>query len=136
MSQLLLEGEAAKPLVNPTLAEVERALRRLRSTGPSSFASLSRDDGSYLQTAGSPGGLLLEKRDADGRQFRAFQNPPVVAFEDGTELVFSAGRIKLAASEWFQMRQVVAVFQAFALRAPEPDYLRWRDINQMLHRGA
>jgi len=128
----MFEREGSVPIQNPTVAQIERELRRLRSNGPSAYATVTAHDGSYLQTAGSPAGLLLEKReDNTGRHYRAFQHTPVVPFADGTELVFSAGRIRLLAGEWFRIEQVVEVFSAFLDGRPEPADLHWRDISSL-----
>jgi hypothetical protein len=89
----------------------------------------------YLQVAGSAGGVMLEKHDADGLHFRAFQDAPVVPFADGTVLPFGAGRITLNANEWFTLKQAIEVFgQAFD-GGPEPEWLRWRDVTDMLRDG-
>lgn len=56
----------------------------------------------------------------------------MVAFEDGTELVFSAGRIKLQSGEWFQLKQVIEVFTAFRVRDDLPAYVQWRDVTALL----
>jgi hypothetical protein len=91
---------------------------------------LCREDGSYLQTAGGGGGLLLEHRDAStGRHARAYQHSPVVPFGDGTELCFSAGRISLRANEWFTLAQVVEVFTTYLDDAGFPDFVRWRELS-------
>lgn len=128
---MVFEREGAKPLLHPKPARLERELGRLRTVGHSSHANLTAPCGDYLQTAGSPAGLLLEKRVAEtGRHYRAFQARPVVPFEDGTELSFSGGRIRLQAGEWFQLKQVVEVFTAFLLELEEPAYLQWRDFTE------
>ena len=129
-----LEREGKAPIVDPSPERLARELRKLRTVGPSSFAILTASSGDYLQAAGSPGGLLLEKRHASGRHFRAFQQPAVVGFADGTVLVLAMGDIKLRAGEWFKLSQVLEAFVAFARGQPEPDYLLWRDITQLLSR--
>lgn len=130
---MIFEREGNKPVQAPTPARLQREISRLRTTGPSSFAVLQRDDGTYLQMAGSPGGLVLEKREApSGQHFRAYQDQPVVPFEDGTELVFAASRIRLRAVEWFTLQQVVDIAVAFAAQRAEPEFVRWRDITDLL----
>lgn len=133
-ANLELEGRPPVSVRDPK--DLERELRKLRSSGPSSFAILTAENGDYLQTAGGPGGLLVEKRiKASGRHFRAFQPAPVVPFEDGTELVFSAGRVKLNANEWFALKQVIEVFSTFLRGTAEPSYLSWRDITGVLNQN-
>lgn len=126
---MILEREGKSPIRNPTTAQIEGALRKLRTVGPSAFASVTAPDGTYLQTAGSPAGLVLERREGSSdSHFRAFQSPPVVPFEDGTELVFTAGRIALRTGEWFQLRQVIEIFAAFVEHRALPAYVQWRDL--------
>jgi hypothetical protein len=132
---MILERENTSAIRDPSVEQLTDALRALRSSGPSAFATLTADDGVYLQTAGGPGGLLLEKHTpALGRHFRAFQTPAVVPFPDETELVFSAGRIKLQSGEWFQLRQVVEVFESFLLGKDTPPFVQWRDVSEMFAR--
>lgn len=126
------ERENAKAIVHPKMSRLERELRKLRSEGPSSFAILTNDVGDFLQVAGGGGGCLLERRDAaTGRHFRAWQEEPVVPFADGTELLFSGGRIALQSSEWFRMNQIVEIFYAFNAGEQLPTYVQWREISDM-----
>src|SRR4051812_25653919 len=107
---MVLEREGCKPVVSPTGAQIQRAL----SLTKSSFASLTSEDGSYLQVAGGPGVFALELRNTAGQHFRARQQQPVVKFEDGTTLMFSGGSLHLKQAEWFLIHQVAEVFRCFA----------------------
>jgi hypothetical protein len=49
---MLLEVENREPVENASAADVHDAISKLRSYGPSSFASLTDEHGSYLQVAG------------------------------------------------------------------------------------
>lgn len=127
------EPENKQPIEDPSATRIQVELGKLRCEGSTSFVVLTNDNGDYLQAAGSGGGCLLERRDAaDGHQFRAYQDEPVVPFEDGTELCFSGGRIPLQSREWFRLTQVVEVFIAFNEGKPLPEYVRWRDITELL----
>lgn len=127
---MIFQRENTKEVVNPSVAQLNNHLKRLRSTGPSSFAILTNDHGDYVQAAGG-GGCLLERREATtGRHFRAFQEQPVVPFEDGTTLHFSAGAISLRSDEWFRLGQVVEVFADF-LDGTCPGYVEWREVTEV-----
>jgi hypothetical protein len=77
--------------------------------------------------------MVLEKREVPGgRHFRAYQASAVVPFPDGTTLSFPGSSIALAANEWFLLPQVVAVLTAFLEQRAEPDFVRWRDITELL----
>jgi hypothetical protein len=127
---LVFEREGCKPVLDPTPERLRRELRRLRSNGPSSFACLQAENGDYLQVAGSPGGMLLEKREAAaGRQYRGSQDVWKVPFPDGTILSFAGSRIALRSNEWFTVDQVVEVMTSFARSAPMPSFLQWRGLD-------
>lgn len=106
-------------------------LRRLRSTGPSAFATLTAADESYVQVGGGGAGCIVERRDAAGRHYRAAQVEAVVPFDDGTTINFAGKSIPLKEEEWFLIGQVVDVFDAFRVGAPFPAYVVWRDITDM-----
>jgi hypothetical protein len=130
---MIFEREGRPPRSNPSAAFIVRELGKLRSVGRSHFAYLTAADGGYVQVAGSPGGMVIEKRDPPGgRHFRAYQATAVVPFPDGTTLCFSGSEIPLAANEWFLLPQVVAVFTAFLEQRAEPDFVSWRDITELL----
>ncbi|MEM6730220.1 MAG: hypothetical protein AAF658_01620, partial [Myxococcota bacterium] len=114
------EREGCKALENPGSERITSELKKLRSYGPSSFASITRETGEYLQVAGGAAGAFLEHR-VGGKHYRAFQRDPVVPFEDGTKLEFTAGVVALNRNEWFQMKQVCEAFVAFAEGSPLPD---------------
>jgi hypothetical protein len=102
-------------------------LSRLRSEGPSSFASLTAPDGSYVQAAGGPFLFFVEHRSSDPpAHYRAWQSSPVVSFANGTLLSFSAGRVALQQDEWFTKPQVIEVFSAFLSGSSFPAFVSWR----------
>jgi hypothetical protein len=130
---VVFEREGCVPIPDPSAKELSRDLLRLRSYGPSSYASLMMADGSYVQVAGGGVGCLLERRDiASGKHYRASQDPPVVPFDDGAPLSFRGGSIPLRRGEWFRIEQVIEVFLAFSAGEPLPDYIVWRDISDLL----
>lgn len=127
---MVFEREGCRPVLNPTASRLRQELLRLRSTGPSSFACLRAANGDYLQVAGSPGGMLLEKRDAAAAcQYRGSQDVWDVPFPDGTLLCFAGNRIAMKSTEWFTVDQIVEVMTAFASSTPMPAFLRWRELS-------
>lgn len=123
---MIFEREGCKPTVRPTEAQLRRAL----SLTKSSFASLTADDGSFLQVGGGPGLFVLEYHDASGRHFRGRQDPPVTRFEDGTTISFSGSMVKMTNAEWFLIGQVAQIFLAFANGAPLPTLVQWQALNE------
>jgi hypothetical protein len=100
------EGIAA-----PTPAQIVRAIKSLRSYGPSSYASLTDDAGNYVQVAGGGISCMVEHIEIDGeRRRRAFHDKPSPVRPDGTILVFGAGNIPMRSDEWFMSDQVVEIF--------------------------
>jgi hypothetical protein len=119
------EREGCKAVERPTEAQIRRGL----SLTKSSFASLTAQDGSYLQVAGGPGLFALEFRSASGQHFRGRQHQPVVRFEDGTTLMFSGGTLTLEQCEWFLIDQVAEVFRCFAKGENIPVFITWQPLN-------
>jgi hypothetical protein len=124
---MLLSCEGKPSIQNPTPSQVRKTLSLLRSYGPSSYASLTDDDGSYLQVAGGGVTCLLELyRVGTGKRLRAFGDVPNKAFPDGTLLVFRAGEIPMMADEWFMADQVADVFCCFLDGREFPASVHWR----------
>lgn len=129
---MIFERENGQPLKCPSTARVVQELKRLRSHGTSSYASLTSPDGSYLQVGGGGAGCVLERRSTeDGRHYRAYQDEPVVPLEDGTEISFGGSRIPLQQGEWLSIKQVNEVFVAYLNAEPLPDFVKWRDISDL-----
>ncbi len=127
-----LEVEAQSPVDNVAESTVRSAVAKLRSYGPSSFASLTDESGNYLQVAGGGVTCMIERRDAsNGRHYRAFQDKQSAVFADNTALVFSGGEVKLASNEWFTSQDVEDVFLAFLRGEQLPSRIKWRDITDL-----
>jgi len=125
-----LEVEKNPPVENVSDAQVRTAIMALRSYGPSSFASLTDAQGSYLQVAGGGITCMLEHRDAaTGRHYRGYHDTPSKVYPDGTILVFGGGEMKLMADEWFTASMVADVFLAFLNGHEFPASVRWRDVS-------
>ena len=128
-----LEAEGQSPIDNVTESTVRSVIAKLRSCGPSSFASLTDEVGNYLQVAGGGVTCMIERRDASNKHhYRAFQDKRSAVFAGGTALVFSGGEVKLASNEWFTSQDVEDVFLAFLRGEQLPTRIKWRDITDLL----
>jgi hypothetical protein len=119
---MIFVREHCKPVSSPSVARIQRELALLRS----SFASLTGDDGSYIQVAGGSGLFLLEHRTSSSH-LRAYQLNPVAPHPDGTTLECSAGSIKLNRVDWLLRDQVAGVLAAFSVGDAWPPFLLWRE---------
>lgn len=109
-----LEIEKKPAIDDATDAEVRAAIMSLRSYAPSSFASLTDENGNYVQVAGGGVTCMLERRDAaSGHHFRGYKDERSKVFPDGTALVFGGGEIRLSTDEWFAAQEIAEVFSAF-----------------------
>jgi hypothetical protein len=124
------QREGCKPITSPSEAKLRLELSRAKS----SFASLTADDGSYLQVGGGPGLFVVERRDREGGHFRARQNPPVTRFDDGVTISFSGSTLAMANSEWFLLDQVVSIFSAFA-RGDLGSMVQWERLDEQFARA-
>lgn len=132
-SIVLLEVEKKSPKQDPTTAQVSAAITKLRSYGPSSFASLTDEHGNYIQVAGGGITCLLERRVAAGAQhFRAYLETSSTIHPDGTILAFCGAQVKLQADEWISAPLVIEAFTAFLQGHELPQTIRWRDITSLL----
>jgi len=123
--RLEIQNKSARD--NPSEKQLRKAILGLRSYGPSSFASLADEDGSYLQIAGGGVTCLIERRDAaTGTHYRAYQQQKNMNYPDGTLLVFGAGEIALLSDEWFSSTIAAEVFVAFLQKQALPEQVFWR----------
>jgi len=122
-----LEVEGKAGVSDPTPAQIARAIRSLKSYGRSSYASLTKESGSYIQVAGGGVSCMVEQFDASTEvRSRAFHDKPSAVRPDGTILVFGAGNLPMRSDEWFIATQVVEIFLAVHSNALFPGYVRWR----------
>lgn len=127
-----LEVEGQPPIENTSSAQVRSAIANLRSHGPSSFASLTDDNGNYLQVAGGGVTCMLERRDNfEGHHFRAFKKEKSKVFTDGTVLSFGGGKIMMRSDEWLTSSEVESVFLDFLNRKDFPKNIIWRDVTDL-----
>ncbi|MCL2831509.1 MAG: hypothetical protein FWD77_12365 [Betaproteobacteria bacterium] len=122
-----LESEGNAPIENPKPSQVKKIISSLRSYGPSSYASITDPQGSYLQVAGGGVTCLLELYQSDtGKRFRAFGDTKNKAFPDGTLLVFRAGQIAMQSDEWFMAEKISEAFCNFLEGKELPKEIHWR----------
>ena len=124
---MLLTCEGKPSVQNPKPSQIRMVLRALRSYGPSSYASLTDDAGSYVQVAGGAASCLLELYKVDtGKRLRAYGDVRNKTRPDGTLLVFRAGEIPMMADEWFMADQAADAFCCFLEGKEFPAGFHWR----------
>jgi hypothetical protein len=128
------EVENKPHLDGVTEKQIRSAVSKLRGYGPSSFASITAPDGSYLQVGGGGITCTLERRDADTkRHFRAHSLQPTRIHPDGTILAFGRGQeIRMMSDEWLTVDLVADAFCCFLKREALPGILGWREITDLL----
>ena len=129
-----LESENRPAIEHATDRQVRSTIKALRSYGPSSFASLTAADGSYLQVAGGGITCTLEWRDqGTARHYRAHDKEPSRIHPDGTILAFGRGQeVRLQSDEWLAADTVADAFCSFLVGKALPENLGWREITEML----
>jgi|ERR1700691_208201 hypothetical protein len=126
-----LEAEKRTPTDNVKEKKIRATLSALRSYGPSSFASLTDESGSYLQVAGGGPHCLLERYNApEDKFYRAYLDTKHKVFADGTVLAFGGGELKLLSDEWISIAVVIDAFLAFLHHSGLPAGIKWRDVTK------
>ncbi|MDY4341360.1 hypothetical protein SLW56_16360 [Xanthomonas sp. LF07-6] len=106
---------------------ISKVIMSLRSYSVPSYASITNDQGSYLQVAGGGVTCLLELYRADiKKRFRAFSESSLECFPDGTLLVFGGGKIPMKSDEWISAQKVVDAFVCFSKGQDLPVEIHWR----------
>lgn len=116
--ELQLEDRAA--IQNPTREEIVEALAQLHPKGPS-FVILTREDGSYVQTAGAKLRLTVECREMMPQGFRHYtlgKNPPDTR---PTYINCRCGPIHCQMSESMTLTDAQAIFTEFQSTGQLPD---------------
>jgi hypothetical protein len=127
-SEMLLQIEGKAEIREPSESQIRRVIKSLRSYGPSSYASLTDADGTYVQVAGGGVTCMVERYDAASqKRLRAFHDKPSPVYPDGTILSFRAGKLQMRSDEWFMSTQVAGIFVAFLKGGEFPQYVSWRD---------
>jgi hypothetical protein len=129
---LLLKVEGKRPEQVREFSTVETALRELDASGPHSFATLTRQDGSYVQVAGGKEKCLIEKRDIPHQMhWRAYWRP-VSATSDSLQVITcGAGQITARADEIFSVEDVVSIWRSFCYNKPSASEVMWRSMSEI-----
>jgi len=127
---MILCVENKPDVEGPAWSSVEKALRRLKSFGRTTFASLDDGTGRYVQVGGGGITCVLEWSD-EGKMHRAFSDSPSVATHpEGTTLVFGAGEVAMHKDEWLDIQRVTDVFRWFFDGAVgDAPAVRWRPLD-------
>ena len=124
---MILEIENQSTIIDVSEKVLIKKLKNLRSYGPSSFASLTNDNGSYVQLAGGGVTCMIEHFDSVMKiRKRAFHDFSSTQFSDGTRLVFGGGDIALKKDEWFNIEQSISIFTSFLGEKKFPENISWR----------
>ncbi|MCR8826526.1 hypothetical protein [Pseudosulfitobacter koreensis] len=130
---LLLEVEGKNALQVREFAKVEAALRGLDPFGPHSYASLTRQDGSYVQVAGGKQKCLIEKREVTSNTH--WRGHRTMAASDSAVqhvLIFGAGQMTLTDDEVFTIDDVIPIWRSFFEEEPFALDIGWRDVTDVL----
>ena len=131
--RMLLEVEGKRPEQVREFSKVETALRDLDSSGPHSYASLTRQDGSYVQVAGGKKKCLIERRDfVDKLHWRAHLTTASLTSDGPQVIECGAGEITVSADEIFSIEDVVSVWRSFFQNEPFASYIMWRSMTKIL----
>ncbi|WP_341640931.1 hypothetical protein [Phycobacter sp. K97] len=130
---MLLEVEGKRAEQVREFEKVKAALRELESFGPHSYASLTRQDGSYVQVAGGKEKCLIVKRDfGDKKHYRASFAMPETSLGQKQVIECGAGHITVLANEVFSIEDVVSVWRSFFQGEPFPGSIQWNDMTGVL----
>ncbi|HEX7694334.1 MAG TPA: hypothetical protein VF409_07580 [Sphingomonas sp.] len=130
LNGIILEGENLAAVSQASEEDVRKAVKAL--VPGTSFLSLTREDGSYVQAAGGRPWCVVEYRDVPNRQhLRAYQHTPQPKYKDGAKIRTGAGDIALRHDEWFLLKDAAEIFVAFLRGQPFPDRVQWRPLTGM-----
>lgn len=127
---MILERENTKAIENPTAKQVSASLMKL-SGSKRSFASLTSEDGSYIQMAGGGFSCCIETN-IKCELSRASQSPKIVPWEESSIIPTSAGDVCVEPEEYFSIKQVVELFTCFLSKESYPENIKWKVINARL----
>ncbi|WP_431263013.1 hypothetical protein ACQ859_23515 [Roseateles chitinivorans] len=121
------ECESKAPISEPEDIQIRRAIAGLKSYGKSTFASITDEQGNYVQVLGGGVTCLLEYFNAETTvRLRGVTNVANPVFPDGTVLVVRGQHIPMRSDEWFRFDLVADVFCAFRARRAFPFDVQWR----------
>jgi hypothetical protein len=124
-----LEIDGQQPIISPGAADVERALASLSLNGPG-YCILTKANGSYVQTAGTKVGLLVEYREIDGENFRHYVLGSQNADRSPTSVRYKQGTLDLLKNEVLLVHEAREIFVWYLATGQIPDGWNWRDITE------
>ena len=111
---------------------VEKNLNSLKSYGPHTYAILMDERGNYIQVAGGLFTCFVERFDSKEKKiYRATHAISSTNFEDGSVLVFGGGSVKLNKNNWFNIEDVIKLFNSFFLNEKYPEDIDWELLNNI-----
>ncbi len=126
MNNFQLQLEDRPPVLTPSSDEVIAALAQLHPRGPS-FVILSRDDGSYVQTAGAKLRLTVEYRQMNPSNFRHFTLGKIPADPRPTCINCKCGPIHCHLNESMTLNDAEIIFKEFLENGRVPGSYVLRD---------
>jgi hypothetical protein len=129
---MILEANGLPLISKPTDTQVRNLVLSLRAPKPT-FASLTDDEGNYVQVGGARPWCVVEWRQVSPAiHQRANADSVRRPYRDGAPINFGTGPIPLRADEWLLLKQAADIFAAFRAGQPFPDFVRWRIINSLI----
>ena len=123
--KFLQEFSGSKPTEVSSPKRFLSRLSRLRTYGQTSYASLTREDGAFLQVGGGGNTCVIEYHDP-GRSvhLRARKHTATVPFTGPQTIKFGGGELIVAPEQLFQIADVLEVFEEFlASNSVSEEYL-------------
>jgi len=122
-----LEVEDLDPINSPAAADVEKALASLDLKGPA-YCILTKADGSYVQTAGTKVGLLVEYRHIEGGAFQHYVIGHRSHDSAPTSVRYRHGSLQLRRNEVLLVDEARAIFVWYLATGQIAEGWQLRDI--------
>ena len=121
------EIDGQDPISSPAAADVERVLASLDLKGPA-YCILTKPNGSYLQTAGTKVGLLVEYREVNGDSFQHFVFGHRNGDASATSVRYKYGSLHLMRNEVLLVNEAREIFMWFLATGQIAEGWNMRDI--------
>jgi hypothetical protein len=122
-----LEVEDQDTINSPAAADVEKALAALDLKGPA-YCILTKADGSYVQTAGTKVGLIVEYRKLDGAAFQHYVIGHHSHDSAPTSVRYRHGSLQLRRNEVLLVNEAREIFVWYLATGLIADGWQLRDI--------
>ena len=125
------ESESGITFDNPTDEDLDHLLAQLDGVD-NSYASLTRLDGSYLQTGGGPTTFTVEeRRTRPGGMFCHLKAFHAGRGSEARSIVVGGARVSVRADQLLDLPTVQEIFRSFRRGIPTPPKVIWKDITAM-----